>query len=101
MARPDKPVHIPLGFEEALSDLLKVNPDEPGAAEDDRVPVRIRLDHAPDDKRDLVGFPRDWAEKDKRFKWAWSYEATEDVQEPQRVDGYMYVPASEWDRRQT
>lgn len=95
MPRPDKPVHIPLDFEEALSDLLKVDPDDQGV-EDDREPVRVRPEHAADDKHDLIGFPRSWAENDKRFKWAWSFEVTEDVQEPQRVDGYMYVPASEW-----
>lgn len=53
-----------------LSDLLKVDPDE-HSEEGPREPVRIRPEHAgEDDSHDLIGFPREWAEKDKRFKWA-------------------------------
>jgi hypothetical protein len=35
MARPEKKVHIPLDFKEALRDLLKVKPDDDGERDED------------------------------------------------------------------
>lgn len=95
MTRRDKPVYIPLDFEEALAGLLRVDPE----AEPEQRISRLRPQHATNDSHDLVGFPREWAENDKTYRWAFSYEVTEDVPEDQREPGYMYVPAREWDRQ--
>lgn len=47
MPRPQKKVHIPLDFEEAVADLLKVDPTDPSPAGD--APAQDEPEDSPDE----------------------------------------------------
>ena len=60
----------------------------------------------PDDAGDhpgtvLLGYPRAEVETRRDLAWCFDYDRTDDVPEMHRKDGYIYVPADEWDRRVT
>ncbi len=49
----------------------------------------------------LLGYPRAEVETRRDLAWCFDYDRTDDVPEMHRKDGYIYVPADEWDRRVT
>ena len=49
----------------------------------------------------LVGYPRAEVEARRDLAWCFDYDRTDNVPEMHRKDGYIYVPADEWDRRVT